>query len=37
MIYYYDIIPHEQTSIYQTIEAIEEATQKVLLLNCDAQ
>lgn len=37
MKFYYDIIPHNQTSIYETIEAIEEATQKALLVNCDAQ
>ena len=37
MNYYYDIIPHDQTSIYETIQAIEEATQKVLLVNRNAQ
>ena len=37
MKFYYDIIPHNQTSIYETIEAIEEATQKIRLVNPDCQ
>ena len=34
---YYDIIPHSSTSIYETIEAIEEATQKIRLVTPNCQ
>tara|TARA_Y100001973_G_scaffold101408_1_gene164500 strand:+ start:213 stop:437 length:225 start_codon:yes stop_codon:yes gene_type:complete len=37
MIYYYDIIPYSATSIYETTEAIEEATQKIRLVNPNCQ
>tara|TARA_A100001201_G_C4087441_1_gene200986 strand:+ start:855 stop:1079 length:225 start_codon:yes stop_codon:yes gene_type:complete len=37
MIYYYDIIPYSATSIYETTEAIEEATRKILLVDSRCQ